>query len=279
MHRNLDGTGSIHGVFDDPAAFAPILTALDARTRPSAENRGATVAEKNAAALVEICEFALRYQHDGKVAGERPHVTVTIGLAELEARARGALLDMGGELTPGQLRRMLCDARILPVVLGKDSEPLDIGRAKRTIPTHIRRAVATRDHGCAHPGCDRPPSWCEVHHVIEWQHGGPTDVENLVMLCGAHHDQIHSDRVADRHVHRHTEVHPTGLARRVEGCGMSTAMGEVCGSTGEGSGARGGTSGSRPVNAVDGHLHQHAPVGDHAARYSSQSGCSPAALR
>ncbi len=100
VHRNLDGTGSIHGVFDDPAAFAPILTALDARTRPSAENRGATVAEKNAAALVEICEFALRYQHDGKVAGERPHVTVTIGLAELEARARGALLDMGGELTP-----------------------------------------------------------------------------------------------------------------------------------------------------------------------------------
>ena len=192
VHRNLDGTGSIHGVFDDPAAFAPILTALDARTRPSAQNRGATVAEKNAAALVEICEFALRYQHDGKVAGERPHVTVTIGLAELEARARGALLDMGGELTPGQLRRMLCDARILPVVLGKDSEPLDIGRAKRTIPTHIRRAVATRDRGCAHPGCDRPPSWCEVHHVIEWQHGGPTGVENLVMLCGAHHDQIHS---------------------------------------------------------------------------------------
>ena len=113
VHRNLDGTGSIHGVFDDPAAFAPILTALDARTRPSAENRGATVAEKNAAALVEICEFALGYQHDGMVAGERPHVTVTIGLAELEARARGALLDMGGELTPGQLRRMLCDARIV----------------------------------------------------------------------------------------------------------------------------------------------------------------------
>ena len=59
VHRNLDGTGSIHGVFDDPAAFAPILTALDARTRPSAENRGATVAERNAAALVEICGFAL----------------------------------------------------------------------------------------------------------------------------------------------------------------------------------------------------------------------------
>ena len=59
-------------------------------------------------------------------------MTVTIGLAELEARARGALLDMGGELTPAQLRRMLCDARIVPVVLGEAGEPLDVGRARRT---------------------------------------------------------------------------------------------------------------------------------------------------
>ena len=191
VHRNLDGTGSIHGVFDDPAAFAPILTALDARTRPSAETRGATVAEKNAAALVEICEFALRYQHGGKVAGERPHVTVTMSLAELEARARGALLDMGGELTPGQLRRMLCDARIVPVVLGERSEPLDVGRAQRTVSDPLRRLIAARDRGCAHPGCDRPPSWCEVHHVLEWQHGGSTSIDNPVMLCGAHHDQVH----------------------------------------------------------------------------------------
>ncbi len=149
------------------------------------------MAEKNAAALVEICEFALGYQHDGKVAGERPHVTVTIALAELEARARGALLDMGGELTPGQLRRMLCDARIVPVVLGERSEPLDVGRAQRTVSDPLRRLVAARDRGCAHPGCDRPPSWCEVHHVIEWRHGGTTSIDNLVMLCGAHHDQIH----------------------------------------------------------------------------------------
>ncbi len=139
VHRNLGGTGSIHGLFDDVAALAPILTALDAHTRPTAENRGTTVAERNAAALVEICEFALGYQHDGMVTGERPHVTVTIGLAELEARARGALLDMGGELTPGQLRRMLCDARIVPVVLGERSEPLDVGRAHRAVSDPLRR--------------------------------------------------------------------------------------------------------------------------------------------
>ncbi len=99
---------------------------------------------------------------------------------------------MGGELTPGQLRRMLCDARIVPVVLGERSEPLDVGRAQRTVSDPLRRLVAARDRGCAHPGCDRPPSWCEVHHVIEWQHGGPTSIDNLVMLCGAHHDQIHT---------------------------------------------------------------------------------------
>ncbi|MCE3552081.1 HNH endonuclease, partial [Pseudonocardia sp. RS11V-5] len=54
-----------------------------------------------------------------------------------------------------------------------------------------------RDGGCAFPGCDRPPSWCEIHHVREWQHGGPTTLHNLVMLCAIHHRLIH---------HSHWEV-------------------------------------------------------------------------
>ena len=106
VHANPDGTGSIHGVFDDAGAFAAIRTVLDARTRPTAENRGTTVAERNAAALVEVCRFALDHQDHGEVKGERPHLTVTIALKDLEARARGAVLAMGGELTPAQLRRL-----------------------------------------------------------------------------------------------------------------------------------------------------------------------------
>ena len=56
---------------------------------------------------------------------------------------------------------------------------MDVGRATRTIPDGMRRAVTARDRGCAHPGCDRPPSWSEVHHIVEWEHGGPTAIDNL----------------------------------------------------------------------------------------------------
>ncbi len=189
---DADGSGWIRGQFLDPEAFATITTGLDARTRPSPENRGTTAGERNAAALVDICRFALGYDNIGEVNGERPNLVVTIGLKDLEDRARGALLHTGGTLTPAQLRRLACDADIIPVVLGERGEPLDIGRAQRRIPIGIRRLVAARDKGCAHPGCDRPPSWTECHHVIEWQHGGETKVENVVMLCSTHHDQIHS---------------------------------------------------------------------------------------
>jgi 5-methylcytosine-specific restriction protein A len=102
--------------------------------------------------LVEICRFALGYEDIGEVNGERPHLVVTIGLKDLEDRARGALLHTGGSLTPAQLRRLACDADVIPVVLGERGEPLDIGRAQGKIPIGIRRLVAARDGGCAHPG-------------------------------------------------------------------------------------------------------------------------------
>ncbi|MGI5132230.1 DUF222 domain-containing protein [Pseudonocardia sp. CA-107938] len=192
MGANADGSGWLRGQFEDPLAFAAIRTAIEARTRPTADNRGTTAAERNAAALAEICGFALDHGASGEVGGERPRVTVTLRLDDLEDRARTAMLDTGGQLTPGQLRRLLCDAHLVPVVLDGDSQPLDVGRTHRLVPPWLRRAVALRDHGCAHPGCDRPPSWCEVHHVIEWQHGGATALDNLVMLCCQHHDQVHS---------------------------------------------------------------------------------------
>jgi hypothetical protein len=97
---NPDGSGWIRGQFADAEAFATIVTGLDARTRPSPENRGTTSGERNAAALVEICRFALGHDNIGEVNGERPNLVVTIRLEDLEDRARGALLHTGGTLTP-----------------------------------------------------------------------------------------------------------------------------------------------------------------------------------
>ncbi|MGE3664567.1 MAG: HNH endonuclease, partial [Pseudonocardia sp.] len=79
--------------------------------------------------------------------------------------------------------------RVVPVVLNGAGQPLDVGRATRVIPDGLRRAVAARDRGCAR--CGRPPSWCETHHLIPWEHGGPTSIDNLALVCRGCHRLIH----------------------------------------------------------------------------------------
>ena len=111
--------------------------------------------------------------------------------AALREQARGLILDYGGTVSAADVRVLLCDARITPVVLGGQGEPLDVGRSRRCATPAQRKAVAARDRGCAHPGCDRPPSWCQVHHIVSWQHHGETHVHNLVMLCRTHHRMVH----------------------------------------------------------------------------------------
>ncbi|MCO1659322.1 HNH endonuclease signature motif containing protein [Pseudonocardia humida] len=188
------GGGKISGVFTDPVRYAMIATVIDAKATPSTAQDPRSAAERNADALTEVCGFVATHGDTilPTTAGERPHVAVTVRLADLENRARAACLDLGGTPTPAALRALCCDAKVIPNVLDGDSQPLDIGREARTIPLPIRRAIVARDHGCAHPGCDRPPSWCEIHHIKEWARGGHTKTDNLVMLCWTHHQEIHS---------------------------------------------------------------------------------------
>jgi 5-methylcytosine-specific restriction protein A len=114
---------------------------------------------------------------------------VLVRLEDLENRARAACLDFGGTLSPESLRMLCCDAAVVPIVLDGKGQPLDVGRATRTIPDGLRRAVAARDGGCAR--CGRPGSWCEVHHVIPWEPGGETSLADCVMVCRACHRLIH----------------------------------------------------------------------------------------
>ncbi|MEO9222765.1 MAG: HNH endonuclease, partial [Mycobacteriaceae bacterium] len=71
--------------------------------------------------------------------------------------------------------------------------PLNLGRTQRLVSPGQRRALIARDHGCAFPGCNRPPAWTEAHHIVHWIDGGPTDLANLVLLCRRHHRVIHHD--------------------------------------------------------------------------------------
>ncbi|UIJ33780.1 HNH endonuclease signature motif containing protein [Allobranchiibius sp. GilTou73] len=99
----------------------------------------------------------------------------------------------GDYLNAGTLRRMACDADLIPAVLGTESEPLDVGRAKRLFTGGLRTAIIHRDRHCTFPGCDRPPDWCDAHHVRPWWAGGETDLGNAALLCARHHTIVHRD--------------------------------------------------------------------------------------
>lgn len=126
-----------------------------------------------------------------RVAGDRPRVVVTLdfGLLAQQAEQAGVLVD-GTKVTAGELRRLLCDADIVPVVLGGSSEVLDAGRAQRLVTPEIRRALGLRDGGCVFPGCGAPEVVCEAHHIAPWWAGGETVVSNLVLLCTHHHGTV-----------------------------------------------------------------------------------------
>jgi hypothetical protein len=121
-----------------------------------------------------------------------PHITVTIDLDDLRTATSQAVGELvyGDNLSASAVRRLACDAAILPIVLGSDSQPLDVGTEQRFVTRAIRRALVKRDKGCV--VCKAPPWQCHAHHLIHWVDGGPTSITNLVLLCAGHHRAVHS---------------------------------------------------------------------------------------
>ncbi len=107
----------------------------------------------------------------------------------------GSLL-FGGPVNAATVRKLACDADIIPVVLGGEGRILDIGRTSRIFPPHIRKAIAARDQGCAFPGCTIPAPWCEAHHICYWSRGGSTGTDNGTLLCSYHHHLTHKEQWA-----------------------------------------------------------------------------------
>ncbi len=97
----------------------------------------------------------------------------------------------GTDLPAGVLRRLACDAELIPAVLGTRSEVLDVGRTRRLVTPALWAALVVRDRHCTFPACDRPPVMCQAHHLTHWLHGGQTRLDNLALLCGHHHRTIH----------------------------------------------------------------------------------------
>ena len=103
-----------------------------------------------------------------------------------------ASTDAGFLLGPETVRRLACDAGVIPVVLGSDGEVLDLGRRVRLFTEGQAKALWLRDGGCTFPGCTAPAAWSDAHHLWHWADGGPSDVDNAALLCGRHHTVVHT---------------------------------------------------------------------------------------
>jgi hypothetical protein len=97
----------------------------------------------------------------------------------------------GQPLPPATVRRLACEAEIIPIVLGGDGRVVDVGRARRLATADQRRALRVMHTMCAAPDCQVRFGDCDIHHLKEWNHGGATDLANLIPLCSKHHHLIH----------------------------------------------------------------------------------------
>jgi hypothetical protein len=179
----------------DPEGGELLLCALEALAETTDSYDQRTPAQRRADALVELCRQALDRGELPARRRQRPHLLVTVDLATLERRAGGrAETDRGGVLAPEALRRLACDADISRVITRGKSQPLDVGRRTRVVRAGLWWAVVVRDRRCRWRGCDRPPRWCDVHHLLHWLDHGETELDNLVLLCRRHHRMSHEGR-------------------------------------------------------------------------------------
>ncbi|HEX7743869.1 MAG TPA: DUF222 domain-containing protein [Micromonosporaceae bacterium] len=196
-------TGSL-----DAETGAVLRAALEPLTAPAGPGDTRNPGQRRHDALAEVCRLALRAGELPEHGGEPPQIVVTTGYDALTGELSAGTLDTGHTLSPDTVRRLACDAGILPAVLGGTSQVLDVGRQRRLIAGPLRRALVLRDRGCAFPGCDRPPRWADAHHVRHWADGGPTALHNAVLLCRHHHRQVHH---ADWEVRIAADGHPEFL--------------------------------------------------------------------
>jgi hypothetical protein len=220
VQPRFDGGGT--GYFElDAVAMATVLEGLDAAAdAPGVEDadgplparrRGGQLAE----GFVRVAEFYLAHSgrpcpdatattdadgddDAGPACGHRAKPTMytvvnAATLSGLEDAALRLLWRMVGappRLTATSARMLACDAKVIPVLVDTDGV-LAVGEPTDTIPVHVRRAVIVRDGGCRMPGCRAPAAWCDAHHIIPREDGGPPVLTNLVLLCRRCHNRVH----------------------------------------------------------------------------------------
>jgi hypothetical protein len=171
----------INGVLE-PVGGAAVRSALEALARPSGAHDHRPREARLADALVELA-----------TAGKPVNLQVTASVETLKnlAGAAGGEMEFSLPINAASVQRLACDCAVTRVLLDQDSLTIDVGRATRKIPVALRKALNLRDQHCRWPGCERPASYCDGHHLQHWIFDGPTELANVVLLCKRHHRMVH----------------------------------------------------------------------------------------
>lgn len=188
----------------DPQSAAVLEAAIGPLAAPTpnpetGERDLRSAGQRRASALIEVCRRATAAGH-GLMGGAKTALFVTMDIAHLRGAVSGAGTVVGTPaagvlLAPETVRRLACDAEIVPVVLGSRGEVLDLGASVRFFSKAQTRVLWLRDDGCSFPGCSVPAHWCDAHHIVHWADGGKTGLDNAALLCGRHHEIVHRDRL------------------------------------------------------------------------------------
>jgi hypothetical protein len=183
----LDGTLDAEG---GSVVATAVRLAMPERTPSVNDDALKSPAHRRADALVGICRFFLDHQKTHAGGRHRPHLNVVVDIEDLLAGRGGRVVD-GPQLDGPSVSTLFCDSAVHRVVMSGRSAVLDYGTATRTIPAPLWNALVIRDEHCRFPGCDRPSTWCEGHHVVWVTHDGTTELANLVLVCSRHHHRLH----------------------------------------------------------------------------------------
>ena len=190
----------------NPEARAVVEAAINVLAKPRVVDGARdprTVDQRRGDALVSVCRRAVTAVvpggPSGAPSGVKATVMVTIGLDDLKQRTRPGVLvggvDTGTWLGPETVRRLACDAALIPALLDTDGQLIQLGRTRRVFTSAQIRGLWLRDRHCTFPGCRAPATWCDAHHLRHWADGGPTDLTNGALLCERHHTVVHRDRL------------------------------------------------------------------------------------
>lgn len=209
LKRWVRDDGMYQGAFLlDPESGQHLFSALDAIMAPrrrvtfldEVENGPDTVSDDRtndqrlADALVDIVRLAVDADPGTLFGGQRPGVRVVVTADNLLGDGGHGYLD--GDAQPVSretVDRFVCDTGLVGLKLDTFGQPLNLGRTQRLFSPGQRLAISVRDGGCVFPGCSKPPSACEVHHIVEWRNGGLTNVADGVLLCRHHHMLLHNN--------------------------------------------------------------------------------------